>query len=214
MKQLFLPLAAFLVLFFCLQSISARENQPPDTEMQQLVSWMTGFFTSEAQSLADTNFYNIHLHMVRIWRERSDAVWLYIEQAASWSLEKPYRQRIYRLTQLPDGRFESKVYAFPNPLEYAGAYQNPEIFGRLSQDSLIEREGCAMILEHKGEKYTGSTIGKNCRSNLRGAAYATSFVSISDSLLSSWDRGFDADDRQVWGAVTGPYKFRKIKDYQ
>jgi hypothetical protein len=27
--------------------------------------------------------------------------------------------------------------------------------------------------------------------------------------MTSWDRGFDAQDRQVWGATKGAYLFRK-----
>jgi hypothetical protein len=27
--------------------------------------------------------------------------------------------------------------------------------------------------------------------------------------MESWDRGYDVDDRQVWGARTGPYVFER-----
>jgi hypothetical protein len=29
-------------------------------------------------------------------------------------------------------------------------------------------------------------------------------------VLDSWDRGYDRDGKQVWGAVTGPYRFDRL----
>lgn len=55
----------------------------------------------------------------------------------------------------------------------------------------------------------GATDGKRCSSVLRGASYATSEVSLSKALLRTRDRGFDKDNKQVWGAKKGPYVFAK-----
>ena len=46
-----------------------------------------------------------------------------------------------------------------------------------------------------------------CASDLRGAAYATSEVTITPQFVLSWDRGFDNTGKQVWGATEGPYVF-------
>jgi len=59
--------------------------------------------------------------------------------------------------------------------------------------------------------FEGSTVGKGCASELRGASYATSEVRITPEQLLSWDRGFDAQGKQVWGATKGGYVFKKIK---
>ena len=59
--------------------------------------------------------------------------------------------------------------------------------------------------------YEGSTNGKDCQSDLRGAKYATSEVVISDEGIKSWDRGYDENDKQVWGAEKGGYVFKKLK---
>jgi hypothetical protein len=47
---------------------------------------------------------------------------------------------------------------------------------------------------------------------LRGASYATSEVVITDEQLLSWDRGWDANGKQVWGAETGGYIFVKTAE--
>ncbi|HRW89883.1 MAG TPA: CpcT/CpeT family chromophore lyase, partial [Flavobacteriales bacterium] len=67
----------------------------PAQSLAELASWMTGSFSSAAQAEADTNYYAIELEMARIWPERTDGVWLYVEQAVAAKKEKPYRQRVY-----------------------------------------------------------------------------------------------------------------------
>ena len=39
------------------------------------------------------------------------------------------------------------------------------------------------------------------------ASYATSIVETTDSMILSWDQGWDSNDQQVWGAVDGAYIF-------
>jgi hypothetical protein len=58
--------------------------------------------------------------------------------------------------------------------------------------------------------FAGSTHGSACSSNLRGAAYTTSEVRVTPSRMISWDRGFNDEGMQVWGATGGPYVFDKI----
>ena len=76
-------------------------------------------------------------------------------------------------------------------------------------EQLEEREGCAVYMSPVDGGYHGSTDQKACTSSLRGAAYATSEVTVMAEQVTSWDRGFDAEDEQVWGAVEGPYIFMR-----
>lgn len=204
----------FFIFFIALAgtSLIGQDNSKNDAELDKLVSYMTGSFSSNEQSKIDTNFFDIRLEMVRIWNERTDAVWLYVEQAASWALQKPYRQRVYRVTRDDKDTFESAVFTFDKPLRFAGKYKNPESFDTLTPDSLEEREGCSIFLKKTETGYAGSTVKRNCGSNLRGATYATSEVIIEKHVLNSWDRGFDANGKQVWGAETGAYVFKKTKN--
>ena len=83
---------------------------------------------------------------------------------------------------------------------------------RLKKISELTRlDGCEVILKNVGEKhYLGSTDEKSCPSLLYGASYATSEVEILNDKIISWDRGFDIDDNQIWGATNGGYVFNKI----
>jgi hypothetical protein len=116
------------------------------------------------------------------------------------------------LRALDAGYFESSVYTIKNDSAFAGAWRFPEDFLDLPFDSLDLREGCSIVLRPFADyAFVGNTIGRVCESSLRGAAYALSEVEIYADRMISWDRGFDAAGKQVWGATRGGYIFKKIK---
>lgn len=195
--------ALIVVLFLSVSNAFAKGD------LKTLSHWMQGGFDSQKQSLEDEDFFNIHLYMKQIWADREDGVWLYVEQAAEGYLDKPYRQRVYHLTQLEDGRFSSEVFSFDNAKQFAGAWKKEQPLDALSPEQLKVRKGCAVFLEwdKKSGSYTGSTDAKKCGSKLRGATYATSKVTVFADRIESWDQGYDADDKQVWGAVKSGYVF-------
>jgi hypothetical protein len=197
-------------------SVALSQRKLTQKDLISLRERMTGFFTSESQSLKDSaNYFNIHLHMVPIWQGKPGGYWLYVEQATASSLDKPYRQRIYRLSLFNDSTISSQVYEINDPFRFAGAWKNTMMLKNFTEDSLIARAGCAILL-HRNENgdFTGSTPGKDCKSSLRGAAYATSEAMIYRNKLVTWDRGWSADDKQVWGATLGGYEFIRQSSYQ
>jgi CpeT protein len=198
--------ATFTLLF--LLNLSFVSYSQKDVEV--LVDYMVGSFSSEEQAEKDSNYFNIELEMVQLWKDRADGPWLYIEQAVAESKDKPYRQRVYQLKKRNDGKIESLVYTISDPLRFAGDYKKEFPLLRLTPDSLILKEGCEVILYQADNGYfEGSTVDKNCGSDLRGASYATSEVMIDKDKMISWDRGFDESGNQVWGATEGGYIFKK-----
>lgn len=182
-----------------------------DADLQDLTSWMTGSFSSETQSLDDDDFFHIELHMTRIWPDRADGVWLYVEQAAADSADRPYRQRVYHLRRVGEDLFASSVFTFHDPLKYAGAWALDSPLTDLSPSDLEEREGCTIYLVRRADgAFEGSTLGRLCTSNLRGATWASSEVVITADGLVSWDRGWDDDGKQVWGAEKAGYRFDRL----
>ena len=179
-------------------------------ELMNLASWMDGSFSSLDQSLKDSSFFDINLEMSRIWNNRTDAIWLYVEQASSKRLNSPYRQRVYRLTQKED-QFFSTVYELKNKNDFIGGHSNVNLFNSIDINDLIEREGCTVTMVLNETHFIGSTEDKECKSVLFGASYATSEVKIFQDKILSWDRGYNSDDNQVWGAVDGPYIFQLVK---
>jgi hypothetical protein len=199
----------FAILLVLLSGVGFAQRRLNVKDLISLRERMTGFFTSEDQYRKDTvNYLNIHLRMVQIWKGRPGGYWLYGEQAAAVSLDKPYRQVIYNLSILNDSTITSQVFEFNEPLRFAGAWSNPAIFKQLTTDSLIAREGCAIyLIRNVNGDYWGSTSAKACKSMLRGATYATSEAWIFRDKLVTWERGWSAEDKQVWGAIKGGYEF-------
>lgn len=98
------------ILFFLLNLSFVSYSQ---RDVEVLVDYMVGSFSSEEQAEKDSNHFNIELEMVQLWKDRTDGPWLYIEQAVAESKDKPYRQRVYQLRKRNDGKIESIVYTFP-----------------------------------------------------------------------------------------------------
>jgi CpeT protein len=203
-----------LILFaFCLACSASAQVKLAKDDLQVLQKRMTGLFSSRAQSQEDSSYYEIALHMEPIWPDNKDGYWFYVEQAMARMLDKPYRQRIYHLTRQDKYTLVSKVYELPQPMRFAGAWKNKSLLAGITVDSLIDRQGCAIYLKKDDAgNYSGSTPGKECLSSLRGATYATSEVVIYADRMISWDRGWDKENKQVWGATKGGYRFVRITE--
>jgi CpeT protein len=191
---------------------SVRGSAPADAELDLACCWLSGSFTSGEQAAADSNYYDIRLHMAGIWPGPGDGRWLYVEQAVADSQERPYRQRVYHLHRISPEFLASDVYLLPGPGRFVGAWRDPARLEVLSPDSLTLRDGCTIQLKRRPDgAFVGATRDRACSSELRGAAYATSEVELTAETLTSWDRGFDTDGRQVWGATEGGYVFKRVQ---
>jgi CpeT/CpcT family (DUF1001) len=174
----------------------------------EVAALMAGQYDSRDQSTSDRTYYPISLAMIPIWPQRTDGHWLYVEQAMADSADKPYRQRVYRVSNGVDGDVLSAVYTIDQPARFVQGWRNGALES-LTEAMLQPRAGCTVSLRAAGTVWRGATTGKDCASDLRGAAYATAEVTLDNASMRSWDRGFDAAGKQVWGATAGPYQFIK-----
>lgn len=207
MRLLAIVLSAACVWAAC----ATPQKSGADADLLQLKQYMTGTFNSAAQAARDTSYFDITLHMYPIWTKRAGH-WLYVEQAVTANQAKPYRQRVYQLEQLDGQTFVSKVFTIRNEKDYVNAWKSPEKFEALPPDSIELKSGCEVVLRKRGDLYEGATGEKTCPSELRGARYATSKVTVLPNKIVSWDQGFNADGKQVWGATRGGYEFLKVKE--
>lgn len=183
----------------------------------ELCRWLTGSFSSEKQARNDPQMFDIRLTMTRIWPERDDGYWLYVEQARADAVDAPYRQRVYQVVDLGNGEFESRVYTLPGAgiqetiRRFAGAGKDASKLADVTPADLKLREGCSIYLKRDADGcFSGSTRGRGCPSSREGASYVTSEVRLSSDVLESWDRGWDDSGKQVWGSVQGGYVFRRV----
>jgi len=202
-----LPMSWAAVVLAVLSGLAAPAGAAEPPGLDTVAAWMAGSFSSAAQAAADPEFLDIRLEMAPIWPGAGAVRWLYVEQAAADRLEAPYRQRVYRLREIEKGLVESEIYTIADPERLVGGGHDAAVRGRLTPGDVTVREGCAVYLKWTGESYAGGTLGTLCASDLRGAAYATTLVTLGDGRLESWDRGFDAAGTQVWGSEKGPYVF-------
>jgi hypothetical protein len=199
-----------LLLAVALASPVLAAEPTADADLEQLALWMTGSFSSAAQSEADADFLHIVLHMTRIWLEREDGVWLYVEQAVAEAADRPYRQRVYRVRRVGEDLFASTVYSFSDPQSRAGEWRKASPLSDLDPTDLDERDGCTIFMKRRADgAFEGSTLGRLCTSQLHGATWASSEVVITASTLVSWDRGWDDSGTQIWGAEKGGYRFNR-----
>jgi hypothetical protein len=198
-----------IVVLLSLLVFSCETKSNEDTELQELFSLMQGSFNSESQAQQDSTYYNISLHMYPIWKDKGN--YLYVEQALNSMQDKPYRQRIYKVTRLNDSVFSSAIFTIPHDSLWIGKWKTPQDFDRISTEYVEERTGCAVLLKRLGKNhFKGATGIYTCTSTLRGASYATSEVEIKQDKIISWDRGFDAEGNYVWGAKNAGYVFDKL----
>jgi CpeT/CpcT family (DUF1001) len=210
MRKIGLIIIVFASLIACKDTNKLSSSKSSDKDLAALQQLMTGKYNSEAQSKADTNYFNISLVMKPIWTDRTDGKWLYVEQAMASKLEKPYRQRVYHLQHPSANVYTSDIYTIKEAMTYAGAHNDEAKMEKLSFDKIELKDGCTVTLKDLGGKmYEGGTELDHCPSDLRGAKYATTKIKMKDGELVSWDQGFDVNGKQVWGAEKGGYIFVK-----
>jgi CpeT protein len=211
MKQIkiYIGISLFALLFW--QCSSSKKTASAKSDISRLISYMNGAFDSSVQAKQDTNYFDITLHMASIWKN-TEGNWLYVEQAVSKNLQKPYRQRVYKVEQIDDKTFKSSVFTLKTPEKWIEKWKMPAELDQFSAADIDLKDGCAVVLTMQNDgSFSGSTLGSGCESNLRGAAYATSKVTVTKAGIKSWDQGFDKTDKQVWGAKKGAYDFVKKK---
>jgi hypothetical protein len=208
MKKIFL----IAVLGIAIASCKSGQNVGSKSEahLNELVSIMQGTYSSEKQSVKDTSYFNISLRMVPIWKNKGH--YLYVEQALFKKQDKPYRVRIYKVSQRGENEFISEIHTLKNEKEWIGKWATPEAFDALTENDIELKPGCGVVLQRiEKNKFAGSTGEKTCPSELRGASYASSKVTVTPTQILSWDQGFDKDGKQVWGATKAGYVFDKLK---
>ena len=153
MKKTFTFLSA-IVLF-----IGCKSTQNPSfknsAELQELVNNMQGHYSSEKQSIADKDYYNISLRMTPIWKEKGN--YLFVEQAIFDKQDKPYRVRVYRVHQEGD-TFISEIYTIKNEKDWIGKWATPEVYDKLTDADIELKQGCAVTLKRIDKnKFVGHT---------------------------------------------------------
>jgi len=203
------------VLFFGLLAC-AGSKQPPaapvatdDDVVSRLATYLQGRFNNAAQNEANPDdYYAISLRACPVVLPALGETVLYIEQAAVG--QPPYRQRLYLIEQIDQTQARSRIFTLSDRKDWIGFCDRGTTVP-ISEGTWEERVGCSVVVtwDATQERFTGSTTGTECTTSL-GGAYASSEVTITAEGVISWDRGWNEDGSQAWGASKGGYDFKRL----
>jgi hypothetical protein len=138
------------------------------------------------------------------------ALVLYQEQGLTTKLNRPYRQRFLQLVPGPQlGTVDSLSFRPREPQRWIGFCSKPSSQRQVPTTALGAKV-CTVTLRRQGQGFVGETPPEGCPANVRGAVRVTNRVELSSQGMQTWDRGFDAAGKQVWGAKDESYRFRRV----
>jgi hypothetical protein len=202
------PTAILSLLLIGLVSAGRAADATPET----LATRMTGSFSNEEQARSDFTYHHVVLHIARIWPNRPDGPWLYVEQALGDAPSQPYRQQVYQLAAVADGAIEIRVFTLPDPVAMTAGWREPSRFAALAPTGLRPCAGCTLRLKPQPDgSMKGATEGRACPSEIHNAAYSTSDLTVTGHGIMLWDRGFSDIGTQIWGPPNSGFEFRRVE---
>ncbi|MGP1375374.1 MAG: chromophore lyase CpcT/CpeT [Almyronema sp.] len=194
-------------------SAATAQVKPAITEnssslVEQVAEHLIGVMDTAEQAASQRDRVNVQIttcevHPTMGLAENSRL--LYQEQALATSVDQPYRQRFLRLQVTTDNQVESQAYRPAEPAQWVGLCDRP--FSERQVGDLGDYT-CSVFLVPSVLGFFGTTPPQGCPTEVRGARSVTNAIVLHRQGMDTWDRGFDADGDQVWGAADEPYRFR------
>ena len=206
MKQYF-SFICFLIAGLATLSSGAQDTSP---DLEQMVEWITGSYTSAEQAGKDKAYKSTSLNNVRIWPDAANGAWVYSEESLNSDPENPINQRVFFISEINESEFSLDVYNLPKKENYAGKWKNPEAFSNIAVFDLKFKDGCTLFLFYDGFQYSGQTNKGTCPNDMEGATYETSSIIIVPNEVHLWDRGYNSDNKLMWGSDKGPYIYKNL----
>jgi hypothetical protein len=187
-----------------------------ESQVEEVASRLEGVMDTSAQAIANPKAPQVQMTTCRIRltdraAEPPVAIFLYQEQALTNSLSKPYRQRFLQISPSPYSQSVRSLSFKPvNSATWSG-FCHKSSGERILHHADLGTPVCTVFLRRSAEDYVGNTPVDGCPANFRGAVRITNHIVLHKTGMDTWDRGFDAAGKQVWGAQTDSYEFRKVK---
>jgi CpeT/CpcT family (DUF1001) len=188
--------------------------------VQTVANLLAGVMDTSAQAAANPKAANVQMTtcQIRVMAENNDldrdSIFLYQEQAIAGKLDQPYRQRFLQIKPSTDGQVESQSFKPKNPQELIGFCDRPPSLGRAISSADLGTPVCSVFLKPTGDQFIGETPPQGCPTTARGAVRITNTVELFANGMDTWDRGFDVNGQQLWGAKTESYQYRRNRRNQ
>ncbi|WP_299215988.1 chromophore lyase CpcT/CpeT [uncultured Aquimarina sp.] len=204
---------SLLFLSLLIITISCSTKIEHDSQLEDLTEFLSGKFSSKKQAKEESGYFAVCLINIPIWKDRP-GYWFYQELYDEKNSTSIYNQRIINFQKLDSTTINSINYIIPNQKRYINGWKDISMFDNLTIDSLKNREGCDVYFKKETSTiYHGKTKNGTCSSSLSNKiSYTTSNIVISKNKITSWDRGYDIQGKQVWGSIQGPYKFIRVPE--
>ena len=188
-----------------------------DPVLDAYVATSVGMFSTAEQHAADPRYDLAEANIASIWRDATDGVWVYHEQAlvdrpgltAAAARATPYFQRIGHVVRRPDGSLWRDNHVIIDARRFVGLGR-PGYTGPHPTRADLGNAGCANIITPVASGHFTATT-RDCASAYRGAASMLSLAIIAPDTYANWDRGFDAAGVRVWGPADGGTLFRRVR---
>jgi hypothetical protein len=205
------------------QPTAIAEEVPLPEQVQEVVSHLVGVMATSAQAQSTPKAPDVRMTTCTVKvidgsaefeAEAINSVFLYQEQALSKNLTQPYRQRFLEIKPLGEQKQVASIaFKPPTPATWTGLCQQPEE-KRILHFNDLGTASCRVFLERQSDsnEYVGETPPEGCPIDYRGAVKVTNRIILHQTGMDTWDRGFDAEGNQVWGAKEEPYQYRWLNN--
>ena len=197
------------ILCVACKNADVVEGVLPTDSLGELYVMMQGSYSSLNQATEDSTYHHMVMNVCPIWEGKGH--YLYAEIAHNDSLEKPIKQRIFKLSQLNDSIYVNAIYSLKEAQNWYNKWSQPKEFSKLKEGDITEISGCHIILKKiRSTYYQGKTEDLGCFDALNGAEVSISELEVFNDKIITWDKGFDKDGKQVWGSIHGGYIFNRV----
>lgn len=202
-----------LSVFLLAIATPAQAQTPLGQQVNEVVAHLVGVMDTSAQAAANPSLSHVRMTTCKVRLQgrslQPDAVYLYQEQALASDLAKPYRQRLLEISpSVYSQSVRSLSFRLAAPEKLVGLCDQPDT-SRIVEASAISTPVCSVFLKRSGADYIGRTPIDGCPANVRGAVRITNQITLHKAGMDTWDRGYDASGKQVWGAKAQSYQYRR-----
>lgn len=194
---------------FTLQSSATPIINHRDSVVKHLVGKMTA---SVKQAESEEIQVRMTTCLVNVTGNKN-SIYLYQEQGFIGNLDQPYRQRFLEITATNVQQkqpHQNLVFSHSYKPQYLEQWinfcQSDRATKKISPTAIGELV-CTIRLKPLLSVYVGQTPSGGCPTTARGAATITNSIVLHEQGMETWDRGFDTEGKQLWGARQKPYQF-------
>lgn len=194
---------------------SGAQSLPLEQQVETVATRLEGVMSTAAQSNVNAKISNVRMTTCRVTvtvdkdASQGKTIMLYQEQALAKELTNPYRQRFLELSASPVSQsVRSRSFKPTKPATWVN-FCNKATNDRVVKPQDLGSVVCNVFLRPSGDNYIGNTPADGCPANVRGAVRIKNHIVLQPDGMNTWDQGFDAAGKQVWGAKAEAYQFRR-----